>query len=158
MGMPPHAIIIGIPDFIMAIMRLQHSANISADMPAIGIISQTILPSFMAQVIVHIIMGIGIGIIIGIMGMLLPIIGIMPPIIMGFIIGIIAGVAVMVKYPVFKFCGPAHHAAIFCAGSCARTENDATQQRRFSAFSSDKRVTRRRSSSSLTAIADMPPQ
>lgn len=79
--MPPHIIIIGMPPFIMAIMRLQHSTNIAGSMLSIGFISQT-MP---ASVILHDIMPIiiGIGIIIG----MPPIIGIMPFIIIGDIIG-----------------------------------------------------------------------
>ena len=87
---PPHIIIIGMPPFIMAIMRLQHSMNMAWSMPSIGFISQTMPASVILQVIMPIIIGMGI-----IMGMP-PIIGIMPfiiigwpiPPIMAFIIGI----------------------------------------------------------------------
>lgn len=93
---PPHIIIIGMPPFIMAIMRLQHSMNMAWSMPSIGFISQTMPASVILQVIMPIIIGMGI-----IMGMppimgIPPIIGIMPfiiigwpiPPIMAFIIGI----------------------------------------------------------------------
>ena len=86
--MLPHIIIIGIPDDIMDIMRLQHSMNMSLSMPSIGIISQTMPFGVILQVILPIIICI-MGIIIGfIMGM--------PPImepIIGFIIGFIIGIA-----------------------------------------------------------------
>ena len=59
--MPPHIIIMGMPPCIMAIMRLQHSMNIAGSMPSIGFISQT-MP---ASVILHDIMPIILGIIIG---------------------------------------------------------------------------------------------
>ncbi|MDK4741976.1 MULTISPECIES: hypothetical protein [unclassified Rhizobium] len=78
--MLPHIIIIGMPDDIMDIMRLQHSMNMSLSMPSIGIISQT-MPF---GVILHVILLI----IICIMGIIMPFIIGMPPI-MGFIIGII---------------------------------------------------------------------
>lgn len=81
--MPPHIIIIGMPPFIMAIMRLQHSMNIAGSMPSIGFISQTMPASVILQDIVLIIIGMGIGIIMG----MPPIIGIMPFIIIGDIIG-----------------------------------------------------------------------
>src|SRR5437016_3197016 len=94
--MPPQAIMQGMPAFIMVIMRLQYSMNMSFDMSPIGVISQTMPPAVILQVILHIIIGIGImpdiiGImpfIIGIippMGIIPPIDGIMP--IMLFIIG-----------------------------------------------------------------------
>lgn len=80
--MPPHAIIIGMPDCIIVIMRLQASMNIAVSMPAAGFISHIMPVAVMVQVISHIIIGMGIiPIICGIMpGM--PIIGIMfmPPI------------------------------------------------------------------------------
>jgi len=89
--MPPHAIIIGIPDCIIVIMRLQASMNIALSMPAIGFISHIMPLAVMVQVISHIIMGIMpiiicMGICIGIMPFM-PIWGIMPPII-GICIGI----------------------------------------------------------------------
>ncbi|WP_258585633.1 hypothetical protein [Mesorhizobium sp. AR02] len=95
--MPPHIIIIGMPAPFMAIMRLQHSMNMSFEASLIGVISQTMPVAVILQVIMHIIAGImpciGIApIIIGFIGMP-PIIGIIPPIIgfigiMLFIIGI----------------------------------------------------------------------
>lgn len=93
--MPPHIIIIGMPPFIMVIMRLQHSMNMTLSMPSIGFISHVMPASVIVQVIMPIIIGIGIGIIIGIPPIMFmpPIIGIMPfiigliPLIIGFIIG-----------------------------------------------------------------------
>lgn len=79
--MLPHIIIMGMPDDIIDIMRLQHSMNMSLSMPSMGIISQTMPFGVILQVILPIIIGIIMGFIIGIW----PIIG-MPPII-GFIIG-----------------------------------------------------------------------
>lgn len=80
--MPPHIIIIGMPPFIMAIMRLQHSMNMAGSIPSIGFISHIMPLSVILQVIMPIIIGMGIGIIMG-----MPfIIGIMP-----FIIGDIIG-------------------------------------------------------------------
>jgi hypothetical protein len=95
-GMPPQHIIMGIPAPHMAIMRSQHSRNMSMDMPSIGIISQVMPVLVMLQVIFAIIIGIGImpiGIIPPIMGIMPFIMGI-PPII-GIGIGIMAGIAVM---------------------------------------------------------------
>ncbi|WP_374816815.1 hypothetical protein [Rhizobium sp. IMFF44] len=86
--MLPHIIIIGMPDDIMDIMRLQHSMNMSLSMPSIGIISQT-MPF---GVILHVILPI----IICIMGIIIGFIMGMPPImepIIGFIIGFIIGIA-----------------------------------------------------------------
>ncbi len=86
--MLPHIIIIGMPDNIMDIMRLQHSMNMSLSMPSIGIISQT-MPF---GVILHVILPI----IICIMGIIIGFIMGMPPImepIIGFIIGFIIGIA-----------------------------------------------------------------
>jgi hypothetical protein len=90
-GMPPQHIIIGIPAVIMAIMRSQHCVNISIVMPSIGFISQVMPSLVMVQVICAIIIGI-----------IPPIIGIMPFIIMGIMlfiigigIGIMAGVGFM---------------------------------------------------------------
>ncbi|AZO19757.1 hypothetical protein EJ070_03115 [Mesorhizobium sp. M1E.F.Ca.ET.045.02.1.1] len=81
--MPPHIIIMGMPAPFMAIMRLQHSMNMSLEASSIGIISQTMPLAVILQLILHIMAGImpciGIPPIIGFM----PIIGIMP-IIMGF--------------------------------------------------------------------------
>src|SRR5438105_3910525 len=92
--MPPQAIIIGMPAFVMLVMRLQHSMNMSFDMSSIGIISQTMPLAVILQVILHIMTGIGImPFIIGIMpfiiGIIPPIMGIIPgiPPIMLFIIG-----------------------------------------------------------------------
>jgi len=83
MVIPPHAIIIGMPMFIMVIIRWQHSMNVSFMDSSIGAISHFIPVGVMLQVILHII--IAIGIMEPIMG-----IGIMPLIIgiMEFIIGI----------------------------------------------------------------------
>ena len=96
-GIPPQDIIIGMPQFIMAIIRSQHCVNMSMVMPSIGFISQVIPVSVMVQVICAIIIGIGImppimGIILFIMGIMPFIMGIMPFImgIMPFIIGIMA--------------------------------------------------------------------
>ncbi len=77
--MPPQAIIMGMPPFIMVIMRLQQSMNISGDMPSIGIISQVMPVGVMVQVILAIIIGMGIGIIPPIIPFIIGI-GIMPPI------------------------------------------------------------------------------
>jgi hypothetical protein len=95
---PPQFIIIGMPLPIMAIMFWQHCMNMSFMAGSIGAISQVIMPlGAMLQVILHIIIGIGIGIAIpgiAIPGMPMPGIPIiaMPPIIgfiiMGFIIGL----------------------------------------------------------------------
>jgi hypothetical protein len=97
----PHIIIMGMPDCIMPIIRLQHSMNISFGMPSIGFISQTMPVSVISQVMPHIIGIIIIGIIMGmlfIMEFIMPGIGmpiiigfIMPPIMVG--IGIAAAVA-----------------------------------------------------------------
>ena len=83
--MPPQVIIMGIPMFIIAIMRWQHSMNMSFMESSIGIISHFMPVGVMVQVIEHIIIAIGpMPFIIGIMP---PIIGIIP-----FIIGIIPGI------------------------------------------------------------------
>jgi hypothetical protein len=79
---PPQAIIIGMPMFIMVIMRSQHSMNISFMESSIGVISHFIPVGVMVQVILHII--IAIGIMLFIMG-----IGIMP-----LIIGIMVGIGI----------------------------------------------------------------
>lgn len=105
-----HIIIIGMPDDIMDIMRLQHSMNMSLSMPSIGIISQTMPLGVILQLILPIIiciMGIIIGFIIGMPPIIEPIIGFImgiPPIIgmpliMGFIIGImfIAGFIIVIS-------------------------------------------------------------
>jgi hypothetical protein len=94
--MPPQAIIIGMPAFIMLVMRLQHSMNMSLDASSIAIISQTMPLAVIRQVTLHIIIGIGImPDIIGIMpfiigfiiiGFIMPIMGIIPAIML-FIIG-----------------------------------------------------------------------
>ena len=83
--MPPHIIIMGMPG-IIAIILAQYSANISRDMPSMGIMVQVMPSGVMAQVIRHIMMGMGME--IGIMGIMLGIwpgmpigIGIIPPII-----------------------------------------------------------------------------
>ena len=62
--MLPHIIIMGMPDDIMDIMRLQHSMNMSLSMPSIGIISQTMPFGVILQVILLII--------ICIMGIIMP--------------------------------------------------------------------------------------
>jgi hypothetical protein len=91
--MPPHIIIIGMA-FIIAIIFVQHSMNISLDMPSMGIMVQVMPSGAIAAVILHIIIGIMPGIMPGI-----PIgIGIMPPIIgicACMVIGII-GIAVFI--------------------------------------------------------------
>lgn len=80
-GMPPHMTIMGMPIFIIAIIRSQHIFIMSMVMPpSMGIILQTIPSAVISQVIMH--MGI-IGMpIMGIVGMVppMPIIGIIPPI------------------------------------------------------------------------------
>jgi len=103
--MPPHIIIIGMPAFIIAIMRSQHSMNMSFMESLMGIISHFMPVGVMVQVILHIIIGIGgimpiIGMFIGIfMGIMPPImgngIGIMFPI-MGMFIGIIVVMAAVI--------------------------------------------------------------
>jgi amino acid transporter len=111
--MPPHIIIIGMPEDIIDIMFLQHSMNISLFMPSIGIISQVMPLSVIVHFMLPIIIGIIIGIMLFIIGMLfigilpigmpfiimgmLPIIGIIPFIIIGFIF--IAGF--IIKLPDF---------------------------------------------------------
>lgn len=81
----PQQHIMGMPEPIIDIMLLQHCMNMSFDMPAIGVISQTMPVSVILQVMVHIIMGIIPPIIIG----AIPGIAFMPmagfiPIIIGF--------------------------------------------------------------------------
>lgn len=88
MGPQPH--IIGMPEPIMVIMVLQHCMNMSLDMPAMGVISQTMPVSVILQVMVPIIMGIMPPIIIGFMPAIMgfiPIIGIAFMPIIGFIMG-----------------------------------------------------------------------
>ena len=104
--MPPHAIIIGMPMFIMVIIRWQHSMNISFMESSIGVISHFIPLGVMVQVILHIIIAIGImpgimpppiiGIIPFIIGIMPFIIGIMPPII-GIGIIVCIGIAVLMS-------------------------------------------------------------
>jgi hypothetical protein len=78
--MLPHIIIMGMPLSIMAVMRRQHSMNISLEASSIGIISHVMPLAVILQLILLIIMGI------------MPPIGIIPPIIIGFIIGFIMGI------------------------------------------------------------------
>ena len=49
-GMPPQAIIIGMPMVFMAFMALQRSAMASIDVPSIGIILQT-MPSLVISTV-----------------------------------------------------------------------------------------------------------
>jgi hypothetical protein len=72
-GIFEHIIIAGIPIDIAAFMRSQQSFIMSMAMPSIGFMVQTMPSAVISQVMVHIIIGIGIGI------------PIMPFIIMGFI-------------------------------------------------------------------------
>lgn len=96
MVMPPHIIIIGMPIFIIAIIRWQHSMNMSFMDSSIGIISHFMPVGVMVQVILHIIMAIGMPII----GIMLFIMGIMPPIIgMGIIVCI--GIAAFILASTF---------------------------------------------------------
>ncbi len=74
--MPPQAIMQGMPAFIMPVIRLQNSMNMSLDESSIGIISQIMPFAVILQVILPIMTGIGI---------IPDIIGIMPFIIIGFI-------------------------------------------------------------------------
>ena len=91
MVIPPQAIIMGMPMFIMVIIRWQHSMNMSFMESSMGVISHFIPVGVMAQVILHIITAIGImEPIIGI-GIMPFIIGIMEPI-MG--IGIMVGIGI----------------------------------------------------------------
>lgn len=95
-GMPPQVIIIGIPMAIMDAIFSQHIFIISMVMPpSIGIILQTIPASVISTVILHI----GIGIIIG-MPIPPPIIGIcigipIPPPIIGIIMPIMLGIGII---------------------------------------------------------------
>ena len=93
--MLPHIIIMGMPDDIMDIMRLQHSMNMSLSMPSMGIISQTMPFGVILQVILPIIICI-IGIIMGFIIGIWPIIG-MPPII-GFIMGFIIDMPFIMEF------------------------------------------------------------
>ena len=99
MVMPPHIIIIGMPIFIIAIIRSQHSMNMSFIDSSMGIISHFMPVGVMVQVILHIIIAIGmpiIGIMPFIIGIMPFIIGIMPPIIgMGIIVCI--GIAAFIS-------------------------------------------------------------
>lgn len=95
-GMPPHIIVIGIPAFIMAIMRSQAIFIISADMPSIGFISQVMPVSVMVQVMLHIIIGIIMGIMPFIMFIGIMFMGIMP-----FIIGIMPAIMFIGIIPIF---------------------------------------------------------
>jgi hypothetical protein len=74
---PPQAIIIGMPMFIMVIMRSQHSINMSFMESSIGVISHFIPVGVMVQVILHIIIAVGIMLFIMGIGIMLPSIGIM---------------------------------------------------------------------------------
>jgi hypothetical protein len=101
MVIPPHDIIIGMPMFIIAIIRWQHSMNISFVESSIGIISHFLPAGVMVQVILHIIIGImppimGIDIMPPVIGIMPPIIGIgiIPPIIIGMFIGIIVCIGI----------------------------------------------------------------
>jgi hypothetical protein len=58
--MPPHIIIIGMPMFIMVIIRSQHSMNMSFMDSSIDAISHFMPVAVMEQVILHIIIAIGI--------------------------------------------------------------------------------------------------
>jgi hypothetical protein len=92
---PPHAIIIGMPMFIIAIIRWQHSMNMSLLASSMGIISHFMPVDVIVQVILHIIIGIIPFIIMPfIMGIIPPIIGIMP-LIRGIFIGIVVAAVVI---------------------------------------------------------------
>jgi hypothetical protein len=106
--MAPHAIIIGMPMFIIVIIRWQHSMNMSFMASSIGIISHFMPVGVMVQVILHII--IAIGIMPPIIGIMPPIISIMPPIDIGIIVcigimppmmGIFIGIMVDIGIPAF---------------------------------------------------------
>jgi len=88
---PPQAIIIGMPMFIMVIIRSQHSMNMSFMESSMGVISHFMPAGVMVQVILHIIIAIGIMPFIMGMGIIPVIIGIMEPI-MG--IGIMVGIGI----------------------------------------------------------------
>jgi hypothetical protein len=112
-GILEHIIIAGIPIDIAAFMRSQQSFIMSIAMPSIGFMVQTMPSAVISQVIVHIIIGIGIGmpimpfIIIGFIGML--IIGFIM-LIIGFIIPLvgicIAGIIVLTSFIIIvkKWC------------------------------------------------------
>jgi hypothetical protein len=123
MGMPPHVIIMGIPELIIFIIDSMRSRMPSIDCPSDGIILQT-MPSLVISICMRHIIGampgivppiIGImppiiGIMFGIMppiigimfGIMPPIIGIMPPIIgiMPPIIGIMPGIIPPIMLPI----------------------------------------------------------
>ncbi len=90
--MPPQFIIMGMPEPIMAHMRLQASMNMSFEASSIAVISQTMPSAVILQVVLHIIIGI------------MPIIGIIPGmpimllIIIGFIIGFIMGIPIIMGF------------------------------------------------------------
>jgi len=105
--MPPHIIIIGMPAFIVAIMRSQHSMNMSFIESFMGIISHFMPVGVMVQVILHIIIAIGMVGIMPIIGMFMGIfigmfMGIMPPMmgngigIMFPIMGMFIGIGIIV--------------------------------------------------------------
>ena len=76
MGMPPHIIIIGIPDAIIFVIMSQRSLSMSIDMPSGGIILQVIPSLVISQDILHII-GMPMLIMLGIMPIMLGIMLIM---------------------------------------------------------------------------------
>lgn len=81
--MPPHIIMQGMPISIIRIMFSQHILNMSADMPSIGVMLQVMEPSAaISQDMRHIMPGIMPPICIGdiMPGIILPIMGIIPPI------------------------------------------------------------------------------
>lgn len=73
-GMPPHIIIMGMPQAIIRFMRSQQSFIISMVVPSIGIIVQTMPAGVISQVI----MQVGIGIMPAIIGIICVMFGIMP--------------------------------------------------------------------------------
>lgn len=92
--MPPHIIIIGMPMFIMVIIRSQHSINMSFMDSSIDAISHFMPVGVMEQVILHIIIAIGIMPLIMGIGIML-VMGIMEPIIgIGIMVGI--GIAAVI--------------------------------------------------------------
>jgi len=98
-GIFEHIIIAGIPIDIAAFMRSQQSFIMSMAMPSIGFMVQTMPSAVISQVMVHIIIGIGIGIpimpfiIMGFIG--IPIIGFIIPII-GFIMLIMGFIGMLI--------------------------------------------------------------
>jgi hypothetical protein len=97
MPMPPHIIIMGMPLPIMVIICLQHCIIMSFMAVSMGVISHVMPFAVMAQVILHIIIGIIMPPIMGfIVGIgIMPAMGIAPIIgIMVFVIGIMAGIAI----------------------------------------------------------------